>query len=85
LLFEPKAIGPRIARSFPAETVGKVVGLVKLEMSLFAGLLVIGTTLLARVQVQGVEGALVSTALEYGLRGLRAAGTVLRKSARCIG
>jgi hypothetical protein len=52
---------------------------------LFAGLLVIGTTLLARAQIQGVEGALMSTALEYGLRGLRAAGTVLRKSARCIG
>ena len=84
MLFEPEALGPRIAISFPAETDGKVVGLVKLEMSLFAGLLVIGTTLLAQAQIQGVEGALMSIALEYGLRGLRAARTVLRKSARYI-
>src|SRR5438046_38209 len=40
------AVGPCIAISAYAESVGKVVGLMKVEVSLFAGLLVIATTLL---------------------------------------
>jgi hypothetical protein len=35
-------------------------------------LLVIGTTLLVRTQVQGLEAALLATAVEYGFRGMRA-------------
>jgi ABC-type transporter Mla MlaB component len=36
----------------------------KVEVSLFAGLLVIATTLLARAQIQALEGALLSMAVE---------------------
>jgi hypothetical protein len=39
-------------------------------MSFLAAFLLIGTDLLARATVQGVEPALVSTAVEYGSTGL---------------
>jgi hypothetical protein len=38
----------------------------KIDISLLAAFLLIGTDLLARAAVQGVEQALVSTAIEYG-------------------
>ena len=38
----------------------------KFEFSFLATLLFIGTDLLARAAVQGVEQALIATALEYG-------------------
>jgi hypothetical protein len=48
---------------------------VKIEISFLATLLLIGTDLLARAAVQGVEQALLATAVEYGRsaikRGLR--------------
>jgi hypothetical protein len=84
-LFEPEAFGPEIAILLAAETVRKVVGLVKLEISLFAGLLMAGATLLARAQIQGLEGALISTAIEYGLRGVRAGATVVKTWSHWIG
>ena len=49
----------------------------KVEVSLFAGLLVIATTLLARAQIQGLEGALLSMAVEYSFRGVRAGSRIL--------
>jgi hypothetical protein len=68
-----------------AESVGKVVGLMKVEVSLFAGLLVIATTLLVRAQIQGLEGALLSMAVEYSFRGVRAGSRILHNMSRWIG
>jgi hypothetical protein len=79
------AVGPCIAISAYAESVGKVVGLMKVEVSLFAGLLVIATTLLARAQIQGLEGALLSMAVEYSFRGVRAGSRILHKLSYWIG
>jgi hypothetical protein len=39
----------------------------KIEIPFLAGLLLIGTDLLARVAVQGIEQAIFSTAIEHGL------------------
>jgi hypothetical protein len=39
----------------------------KIEIPFLAGMLLIGTNLLARVAVQGIEQALFSTAIEHGL------------------
>ena len=61
---------------------GKALDAMKLDIPLFAGLLVIGTTLLVRTQVQGLEAALLATAVEYGFRGMRA-GTKVLRSALC--
>jgi hypothetical protein len=43
----------------------------KLEFSLLAALFSVGTNLLTRIAVQGVEPALLATAIEYGMTGLR--------------
>lgn len=43
----------------------------KIEIPFLAGLLLIGTDLLARVAVQGVEQALFSTAIEHGLHAFK--------------
>jgi hypothetical protein len=43
----------------------------KIEVTFFAALMLIGTTLLARMAAQGVEQALFSTAIEYWLYGRR--------------
>jgi hypothetical protein len=40
---------------------------VKIETSLLAALLLIGSSLFARIAVQGIEQALVAMAIEYGL------------------
>ena len=45
--------------------------LVKVEISFLATLLLIGTDLLARAAVQGVEQAFLAAAFEYGLGGMR--------------
>jgi hypothetical protein len=50
----------------------------KFEIPLLAGLALLGTQLLVRVQLQGFEGALLSSGVEYGLRGWRAASKRLR-------
>ena len=49
----------------------------KIAISLLAGLLLIGTDLLARAAAQGVEQAFFSTAIEYGLNGIKAATKLL--------
>ena len=76
------AVGPNIALARHTET---EVGLMKVEVSLFAGLLVIATTLLARAQIQGLEGALLSMAVEYSFRGVRAGSRILHSMSRWIG
>jgi hypothetical protein len=43
----------------------------KIEITFLAGLMLIGTTLLARMAAQGVEQAIFSTVIEYGLYGRR--------------
>jgi hypothetical protein len=43
----------------------------KIELPLLAGLLFIGTDLLARMAVQGIEQALFSTAIEHGLNAFK--------------
>ena len=43
----------------------------KIDISFLAGFFLIGTNLLARVAVQGVEQALVATASEYGSADMR--------------
>jgi hypothetical protein len=44
----------------------------KFEFPLLAALLLMGTHLLARIAVQGIEQALLATAVEYGADGIRA-------------
>jgi len=78
-------IGTHVAIASYTEIDGKVVGLMKVEVSLFAGLLVIATTLLIRAQIQGLEGALVSMAVEYSFRGVRAGSRILHNMSRWIG
>jgi hypothetical protein len=43
----------------------------KIEIPFLAALVLIGTSLLARIAAQGVEQALLSTAIEYGLNGIK--------------
>ena len=43
----------------------------KIEVPFLAALVPIGTSLLARMAAQGVEQALFSTAIEYGLDGYK--------------
>jgi len=52
----------------------------KIEIPLLATLLLIGTTMLVRVQAQGIEQALFATAIEYGVNGARSAVRLLRLS-----
>jgi hypothetical protein len=48
------------------------MNLTRIELPLFTALLVVGTDLLARAAVQGIEQALLSTIVEYCLKGLKA-------------
>ena len=43
----------------------------KIEIPFLASVLLIGASLLARMQAQGVEQALVSAAIECGMNGIR--------------
>ncbi len=43
----------------------------KIEFPLLASLILIGMTLLARVQAQGIEQALLTMAIEYSVNGVR--------------
>ena len=43
----------------------------KIEVPLLAGLLLFAQELLARLQAQGFEAALVSSGVEYGFRAVR--------------
>ena len=44
----------------------------KIEVPFLAALLLAGTNLMMRVQAFGIEQALFSTAMEFGLRNIRA-------------
>lgn len=52
----------------------------KVEFPMLAALLLIATTLAARVQAQGIEQALFSMAIEYGVSGARSVVQLLRLS-----
>ncbi len=52
------------------------MNLMKIDASFLAALLLTGTTLMAQVAVQGVEQALLSTAVEWSMNAIRA-GTKL--------
>ncbi|MGH7771802.1 MAG: hypothetical protein ACREQA_06150, partial [Candidatus Binatia bacterium] len=54
----------------------KGMNLMKIDASFLAALLLTGTTLMAQVAVQGVEQALLSTAVEWSMNAIRA-GTKL--------
>jgi hypothetical protein len=51
---------------------------VKLAGSLFIGLFGIAATLIARVQIQGLDAALAAIAIENGVRAVRAGSRVFR-------
>ena len=55
----------------------KAADAMKLDMAMFAGLLWVATAWLARAQIHGFEVALVSTAIGFGLRGVRAGSRVV--------
>ncbi|HEY7219265.1 MAG TPA: hypothetical protein VH985_12855 [Candidatus Binatia bacterium] len=56
--------------------------MMKLDMAMFAGLLWVATTWLARVQIHGFEAALISTGVELGLHGMRAGSRAVRAARR---
>jgi hypothetical protein len=60
------------------EKKGIVVIVMKMEISILAALLLLGTELMARASVQGVEQAIVSTVIEWTVSRMKAAGSVLR-------
>jgi hypothetical protein len=63
---------------------GKVTGTMKLEIPLLTGLVFLAMQLLARAQIQGFEGALLSSGVEYSLRAWRAGSKGLRAAlTRC--
>jgi hypothetical protein len=49
----------------------------KIEISILAALLLLGTELMARASVQGVEQAIVSTVIEWTVTRMKAARNVL--------
>jgi hypothetical protein len=50
----------------------------KIEISLLAALLLLGTELMARASIQGVEQAMVSTVIEWTMSRMKAAHNFLR-------
>ena len=56
----------------------------KLDMAMFAGLLGMATAWLARAQIHGFEAALMSTAIQFGLRGTRAGSRVVDVARRLL-
>lgn len=56
----------------------------KLDVAMFAGLLWMATTWLARAQIHGFEAALMSTAIEFGVRGTRAGSRVVDGARRLL-
>jgi hypothetical protein len=57
----------------------------KIEISFLAALFFLGTDLLARAAAQGVEQALFSAAIEYGLKRIKAAPRLLPDKAKWDG
>jgi hypothetical protein len=60
------------------EKKGIVVIVMKIEISILAALLLLGTELMARASVQGLEQAIVSTVIEWTMSRLKAARNVFR-------
>jgi len=54
----------------------------KIEISFLAGLLLVGTDLLIRATVQGVEQAFFSTAIEYGWNAIKTISRFFPKADR---
>jgi hypothetical protein len=54
----------------------------KIEIPLLAGLLLVGTDLLARAAVQGVEQALLSTTIEYAWKAIKTISKFLPETGR---
>ena len=50
-----------------------MVNVMKIEIPILAGLLLLGTELMTRVGIQGFEQALVSTAIEWSVGRFKAA------------
>jgi hypothetical protein len=65
-------LGTRLALSLYREK-KFLVNVMKIEIPFLAALLLVGTDLVARVAVQGVEQALLSTAIEWSVKRLKAA------------
>ena len=49
----------------------------KIELQCLAGLLMSGTTLLFRMQIYGVEQALITTAVELGVKAVNAGKAIV--------
>jgi hypothetical protein len=60
------------------EKKGIVVIVMKIEISILAALLLLGTELMARASIQGVEQAMVSTVIEWTISRMKAARNFLR-------
>jgi hypothetical protein len=58
---------------------GSVENVMKMEIPVLAVLLLVANELMARVAVQGIEQALVATALEWSVKKLESARAILRK------
>jgi hypothetical protein len=58
---------------------GSVENVMKMEIPVLAALLLVANELMARVAVQGIEQALVATALEWSVKKLESARAILRK------
>ncbi|MGB7947747.1 MAG: hypothetical protein WCH75_08710 [Candidatus Binatia bacterium] len=56
----------------------------KIEFPFFESLLLIGASLMARVQLQGVEQALAATAIEYGMNGVRTVKRLIPAALRLV-
>jgi len=50
----------------------------KIEIPILAALLLLGSELMARAAIQGVEQALVSTVIEWSMSRVKSAGKILR-------
>lgn len=55
-----------------------MVYVMKIEIPILAALLLLGSELMARAAVQGVEQALVSTVIEWSMSRVKSAGKILR-------
>ena len=55
-----------------------VMDVMKIEIPILAALLLLGSELMARAAIQGVEQALVSTVIEWSMSRVKSAGKILR-------
>ena len=57
----------------------------KIEIPFLESLLIVGASLMARMQLQGVEQALAATAIEYGMNGIRTVKRLFPNALRFVG